>query len=111
MITLDELKLLLSLNGNQRLPHLESEIFSGTIEMRNFYLECMTRFRLDNRGLTEYVAFDHARIRGQYDAEWAVYMYSKLVIKGRWKEAECVFAINSTWWTEYKDLCINKVVL
>jgi hypothetical protein len=73
---LNELKMLLALNGNQRLSHLEAEIFTRE-ELYKFYLECISN---------KYEWYWHYVISA--NLPWLAYKYSMCVIKGRWSEAE-----------------------
>jgi hypothetical protein len=107
-MTLDELKTILALNGNKRLPHLESEIFTSS-ELYTCYLESLCSkywwfesYIPDAAGQLPWLAVRYARevIHSRWpeaekviatDPEWA-YRYATGVIKGRWPEAEATIA-------------------
>jgi hypothetical protein len=77
-MTLDELKTLLALNGQQRLPHLETEIFAD-ITLYTCYLESLC---------SKYEWYRHYDTKDPLDIGWLVLSYAELVIQGRWPEAE-----------------------
>lgn len=72
-MTKDELKLLLSLNGGQRIFHLEQEIFASR-SLSNTYLNTLcSQYQWYRPGTSN---------------DWLVYFYARNVIKWRWPEAE-----------------------
>jgi hypothetical protein len=75
-MTLDELKTILVLNGNQRIPYAEVEIFENP-KLTNIYLHSIS---------SEYKWY--FGINYCSDVPWTAYRYAKNVIKGRWIEAE-----------------------
>jgi hypothetical protein len=79
MLNIDELKILLTLNGQQRLPHLESEIFASR-DLYTCYLDALCK------------DYDWYENYSNYGIGCIAYRYSKSVIKGRWPEAEKVIA-------------------
>jgi hypothetical protein len=79
-MTLDELKLLLALNDNQRIIYAEVEIFASK-ELYTCYLELL------NKG---YFWFNNHKIH----YEWLACFYAHYVIKGRWPEAEALMKTN-----------------
>jgi hypothetical protein len=80
-MTLKELKILLVLNGNQRIPYAEDEIFSNK-SLYTLYLK---------KVCNEYV------IDGSSDLPRLVYLYATDAIKDRWLEAERVITKCSFW--------------
>jgi hypothetical protein len=91
LTTCKDLKILLSLNGNNRLPHLEKEIFSSR-ELYTLYL-CKLAETCDIS------VYDVEEID---DMCWVIYSYSKYVIHARWPEAESVILLNLRWGTWYR---------
>jgi hypothetical protein len=86
---LDELKMLLALNGNRRIPHLEEEIFASK-KLYTFYLE-----ELIDRKMPELMLYN---IDSEYfNSPWLAYKYALDVIKSRWTEAEAVIATSPCW--------------
>jgi hypothetical protein len=81
-MTLDELKLLLTLNGQQRIPYAEEEIFFSK-PLYTYYLEEISK------NYNWFHAYDRECIS---DLEWLACRYAKDVIKGRWLEVESVIA-------------------
>lgn len=102
MITKNELELLLNLNGNNRLLHLEEEIFSGKKEIVHAYLESLTRGGMATR-YPDIIAMDKY-IVSHTDVEWAIHMYAKYIINGRWPAAEGLFTANSFWYNQYCNI-------
>jgi hypothetical protein len=114
-VTLDELKTLLALNGNQRIEYAESEIFADNI-MCVHYLHEVTRHHIqegpENYDIkflilecseyvikgrwpeTEHIIIDDAF----YSSQYAFY-----VIRGRWPEAEAVIAADRYYAEQYND--------
>jgi hypothetical protein len=93
----DELKMLLALNGNQRLPHLEEEIFSDEnlysyylVEICNIYIWCCHYSNCD-----DYAGLAH--------------MYAMDVIGDRWPEAEAVIFSDFMWSVMYNKFRWNKL--
>ena len=84
----EELKILLALNGNKRIPHMEEEIFA------NGYLTRIYLTRLV-AGIGDH---DDPEL---FSNGYHIFYYARDVIKARWYEAEA--AIKDTgWWYEYK---------
>jgi hypothetical protein len=77
-MTLAELKTLLALNGQQRIPYAEEEIFS-TDELYEFYLESIS---------SKHIWFEDYIKDGMAGLSWIAYSYAHEVIKGRWLAAE-----------------------
>jgi hypothetical protein len=75
---LDELKTLLALNGNARIPHLEDEIFANK-ELYTWYLVELNK---DKEWFSEFDPCEPS------DIIWLACSYANDVIKGRWTEAE-----------------------
>ena len=73
----EELKLLLALNGNSRILYLENEIFANS-ELTLCYLAHMHAYRTGNPVM--YLNIE--------DVPWVIYAYARDIIKGRWVEAE-----------------------
>lgn len=96
-IVLEELKLLLSLNGDQRLPHLEKEIFTNRC-LTVYYLE---RLIIDlNEGTQISIIRDKTKTTAN-DLAWAVYIYSKYKIKDKWPIAEKFLSEDPHWYNCY----------
>lgn len=99
-ITINELKILLSLNGNQRLPHLEEEIFFSR-ELTVIYLERLLQEHdaeinlksNKNNTYSDYTITDVSR---------AIYVYSRNKIKGRWLIAERHLLPDTYWYKSYR---------
>jgi hypothetical protein len=91
-MTLADLKTLLALNGNQRLPHLEVEIFADII-LYTCYLESIC---------SKYVWYKSYHKDRSGDLAWLVYVYTYNVIKDRWVEAEAVIAEDPNWMRRYR---------
>jgi hypothetical protein len=87
-MTLDELKTLLALNGNQRILHLESEIFSNE-EIYTYYINKL-------------VEKDTAYYPNSY-VVYLIYYYIHRIIRKRWPEAEDVIATNRSYADKYND--------
>ena len=79
-----DIKLMITLSGNQRLPHLEADIFAD-FELTCFYLNALSK-----GGCEEW----YPKITSKFDCEWASYYYAKYTIKGRWLEAEGILLKN-----------------
>jgi hypothetical protein len=90
-MALDELKTLLALNGNQRIAHLEKEIFADE-KLYTCYLESIC---------SKYVEYEAYEPGKPGDLSWLAYMYAGEVIKGRWPEAEAVIATDRYWAYRY----------
>ena len=84
--TVTELKLLLALNGNSRLPHLEEEIFANSV-LTVTYLYCLSRVFITNAYTMYDTVEDFVILERQ---AWAVYYYCSLILKEPWEEAEVV---------------------
>jgi hypothetical protein len=109
-MTLDELKTLLALNGNQRLAHLEEEIFADK-ELYTYYLKSISTMRFTNdvgSMIRNYAIFviggrwpeaEKMILENPYD----VYFYTTDIIKGRWPEGEAVIATNPTFAQWYNE--------
>jgi hypothetical protein len=87
-MALDELKTLLALNGNARIPHLESEIFSDP-DLYQFYFTKLSH--------STALGFD---IITKCDIARFVYMYADMM-SFRWIEAEQFVSTQSGWATYY----------
>jgi hypothetical protein len=116
-VTVDELKTLLALNGQQRIPYMESEIFVDK-ELYTFYLEHICSkyswFFEDTISRTPtHLAFLYACeiIKDRWPSAEGIiiasphtsYFYAEYVIKGRWPEAESVIAttaISAYWYAD-----------
>ena len=79
-----DIKLMITLAGNQRLPLLEADIFAD-FELTWFYLNALSK-----GGCEEW----YPKIPSTFDCEWAAYYYARDVIKGRWPEAEGILLKN-----------------
>jgi hypothetical protein len=80
-MTLNELKTLLALNGQQRIMYAENEIF-GNIELTDAYLKSLCyNVHIKNR-------FRWRPNNNIRSIAWLAYWYAAHVIKGRWLEAE-----------------------
>ena len=85
-----DIKLMITLAGNQRLPHLGADIFKDK-ELTCFYLRTLIK------------GFDGwDPILTNKDCIWAAYYYAVEVIKGRWPEAEHLIARNGDYWRAYE---------
>jgi hypothetical protein len=81
-MTVDDLKMLLALNGNNRIPHLEEEIFTSE-ELYNCYI-CEL-----SKGKMWYS--QHNEIDGNNISLW-LFFYAKYTMESRWPEAEHIIA-------------------
>jgi hypothetical protein len=89
-MTLDELKMLLALNGNQRIPYAEEEIFADKI----LYKVYLVHLR---HCVSDLVSFEE-------DIEvfsWLAFEYARMEIKGRWPEAETIIVTNAQASAQY----------
>ena len=112
-----DIKLMIALAGNQRLPHLEADIFAD-FELTCCYLNTLCK---DEDWLEE-VDTNYRSARAAYcysvhilDARWSeaepiisgipwiAMHYAVDVIKGRWPEGESAIASNATYWKKYND--------
>jgi hypothetical protein len=109
-MTLDELKTLLALNGQQRIPYVEVEIFASK-ELYAWYLhelckhKCWEEIYTMEPDLYCFLAYSYADfiLDGRWpEAETLIasnpvssFYYAKDVIKGRWPEAESVIATDN----------------
>jgi hypothetical protein len=86
-MTLDELKTLLALNGKQRIPYAEEEIFDNK-DLYTCYLDeiCKNTYWINQLTSTE---------SGSLSA--IAYLYAKLEIGSRWMEAEPVIATSNRY--------------
>ena len=85
-----DIKLMITLAGNQRLPHYEAEIFAD-FELTSYYLNTLCKD-------VQWARVVETRVRC---AQLASY-YAEYVIKGRWPEAEAVISRDSECWTWYR---------
>ena len=83
---MNDIKLMITLAGNQRLPHLEAAIFADC-EFTYFYLDALLK------GENWY----SGTIETKKGCAWAAFWYAKYTIKGRWPEAEAVIASNTVY--------------
>lgn len=81
-MNLNELKILLALNGGQRLPHLEVEIFA-------------------NEELTELYTISYLGRWMIIDIPWKLQYHAKHAMKCRWPEAEIVIKRSRPHWKRY----------
>jgi hypothetical protein len=94
-MTLDELKTLLALNGNVRIPYAEDEIFVDK-ELYLYYLEALCK---------EYEWYKYYTPLDDTEHAWLALNYSNYIIKGRWIEAESIIATDPHWAYHYaKDV-------
>ena len=116
-----DIKLMITLAGKQRLPHLEADIFAD-YELTCFYLTVLCRDlgqydSLDTKNDCAWAAYRYAGdvLKGRWleaeamissDAQFA-YFYAKVVIKGRWPEAEAVIASDAHWILRYTEFVIK----
>jgi hypothetical protein len=116
-LTKQELKLLLTLNGNTRLAQYEVEIFADA-KLTDFYLSSLSStdgvlYTCVNKNNRMYIIYQCARyiIGGRWleaesviatDAEYAYY-YAAYVIKSRFPEAESVIAKDKYYWEVYSE--------
>ena len=93
-ITVDEIKLLMKLNGGQRLPHLENEIFSK-FETGCAYLNEIRSKKLHISSASH----------GTCNPGYTICAYALYVINGRWFEAEKFLLMygDSTWVDVYRN--------
>ena len=80
---MDDIKLMITLAGKQRLPHLEADIFANH-DLTCFYLNTLCK---DEQWYS-------AAIETPYSCAWTAYLYARHIIKGRWVEAEAVIDIH-----------------
>lgn len=118
-MTIDEFKILLALNGNKRIEHLEEEIFSNEVFIK-MYLGVLTSHWLGSCKSSKSIAthaqwyawnFINARwiVAEPYimkDPDCASY-YALKVIKGRWIEAEQYIMKDANRWVWY---CYNNCI-
>lgn len=96
-MTKDELTLLLALNGNMRIVHMEEEIFADE-KLAILYLQAMTCYRL--QAMAQDYEIAHLINNYKWDGEmiaWAIYHYALLVINGRWLVAEHLMQGVTEW--------------
>jgi hypothetical protein len=114
-MTLDELKTLLALNGNQRLAHLESEIFANK-DLCIQYLDGLSKKYVWAFSL-KYHMYRYPLIAVRLSQDrWpeaerliasnpvSVFYYARDVIKGRWLEAEAIIATDPEYAYRYNYL-------
>jgi hypothetical protein len=80
-MTLDELKMLLALNGNVRIPYAEEEIFTS----KDLYTYYLIELSKDKPWFRYFDITDPSA-----DTVFLIYRYSREILKVRWLEAECV---------------------
>jgi hypothetical protein len=90
-ITTEQLDILMSLNGNTRLPHFEDEIFKD---------KALTKIYLSGLAKTCNELYDKS-CNNVYDSARVAYMYAACVIRGRWAEAESVIGESDVYWNWY----------
>lgn len=92
MDNIEELKTLIILSGNKRLPDLEEEIFSNK-ELTNVYL----------RELFVVYPDKDFYIHNSHHIDTLVYTYAKHIIRGPWPEVEHIIinTDNGYWWKHY----------
>jgi hypothetical protein len=83
-MTLDNLKMLLALNGKQRIHYMEPEIFASKRLYKRYLNNICSAYDFYN----EYTDVSPGTL---------IYYYSWDIIKGRWPEAEKVIANDSNW--------------
>lgn len=102
MITPGELKVLLSLNGDKRIPELEVEIFSDT-PLTYLYLTHMSQYMSDNRPhITLNELFKEDVIASEKQAAWAIYWYCVYFLPNGWPEAEHIISKDRGWYKHYR---------
>ena len=77
-----DIKLMITLAGNQRLPHYEAAIFAD-LELTCFYLNTLCK---DNEWICP------CNTKADFDFVRVTCWYARRVIKGRWPEAETLIA-------------------
>jgi hypothetical protein len=90
-VDITELKVLLALNGRQRIPYAEEEIFSN----RSLYSEYLKELCKDFECYNLFVNGTDADLAGLAD------YYADEIIDGRWLAAEHIIATNGTWAVSY----------
>ena len=89
---MNDIKLMITLSGSKRLPHLEADIFKDA-ELTCYYLNAICK------DLDWYYTCN-----AKDDCSIAAYRYAVHVIKGRWLEAEAVINSAETgkfWYTRF----------
>lgn len=92
-MTIDELQLLLTLNGNKRLPHLEEEIFANYTK----HASTLAHVYLHN------LCKDCKWYSIAHDDDTLVLHYALLELGSRWVEAECVIYEWKFWTNAYNS--------
>ena len=85
----DDIKLMIAIAGNRRLPHLEVNIFADH-ELTCFYLTILCK---------DLYWWDP--INTHLECAWAAYYYFKDVLRCRWPEAEALIASDEDYWAWY----------
>ena len=112
MNLLNELRVLLALNGNKRVPDLEAEIFAN-FATADFYLNsiCKKYNWYDIESPISELAYLY--IAEEIHSPWPeaepillltaedAYYYAVYVLKARWPEAEAIIHTDSTYWSHY----------
>lgn len=101
----NEIKTIIALSGNRRLPELETEIFSDE-ELTTFYLTALrgnTSITPTNGNIAFWYANKILKSRW-HEAEDIIMKnpryacwYAEDVIRGRWKEAEQYIIVDARW--------------
>lgn len=107
-MTKKELKILLALNGNQRLVHLEDEIFSSSDYVIVHYVKCAIYYStFTGAGV---IGPEYIKIK---DVPHILFYFSRRVIKGRWIAAETIFDRfnKDSWSTCYNRYCRLDIYL
>lgn len=105
MISIDELRLLLTLNGYKRLPEYESYIFNSDNNcLIGLYLSLLIYKHTISRDDNDSSLHNKNLLAGHNNAiEWAIYHYACSHIHGRWTVAEHLLFV---WRQEYNEaLC------
>jgi hypothetical protein len=95
-MTIDELKMLLALNGNQRIPYAENEIFGNT-PLYFYYITALTE-KYD--WVTQH-ALSVAGPLDDLDIKWLAFRYAYAIIGKRWPEAEKIIITNAHYSYHY----------
>ena len=91
-----DIKLMITLAGKQRLPHLEADIFADS-EVACFYL----------RTLCKDEEWHFSTRETPYELARNTYFCAKHIINGRWLEAERIIASHGRWACLYANNIVN----
>jgi hypothetical protein len=94
-MTLNELKTLLALNGNQRLPHLEEEIFADKSLYTVYVVSLCKNF--------DRLELYKKRIE---NISWLIFRYATSILKSRWPESELVIA-KDRYYADWYNKCFG----